>query len=112
MAVFDRGDVVLVHFPWTNNDGEIESKVRPGLVLRVEGPEERLIIQITSKNRSDQFPGKWVLKDSDLGQEMGLLVDSFIHYTKTAELHLRDIIRKIGYCKIIDDIEDSIEELE
>ncbi len=112
MAVYDRGDVVLVHFPWTNEDGIIESKVRPGLILRVEGPQERLIIQITSKNRSDHFPGKWILKDSDIGREMGLLTDSFIHYTQQAELHFRDIVRKIGFCRLIDEIEEYLENLD
>ncbi len=108
---YDRGDVVLVHFPWENRDGDIEMKVRPGVVLRSEGDQERLIIQITSKNRSDKLPGKWILKASEVGIQMGILTDSFINYTVQRELHTRDIIRKIGYCKIIDEIEEEVDGL-
>ena len=112
MAIYDRGDVVLVYFPWTNKEGNMEMKMRPGLVLRVEGPQERLVIQITSKNRSDNFPGKWIIKDSDLGKQMGLRMDSFVNYTVQKELTLRDIIRKIGYCGLIDKIEEEIESID
>lgn len=111
MATFDRGDVILVYFPWKDENGEIQFKSRPGIVLHVEADQKRLIIQITSRNRSGQFPGKWVLANSKLGLEMGLKKDSFIHYTKQAEINIRDVKRVIGYCSIIEDIQDELDEL-
>ncbi len=111
MPRYDKGDVVLVHFPWIDAKGDSQAKSRPGVVLSVEADQVRLIIQITSKNRSNKLPGKWVLAKSHLGIQMGIRLDSFINYTEQAQLQIRDIKRKIGYCSIIEQIEDEIENL-
>jgi len=111
MPRFDRGDVVLVYYPWKDEHGDIQVKSRPGLVLHVEADQKRLIIQITSRNRTNQFPGQWILAQSDLGKEMGILKDSFVHYTKQKEISINDIKRKIGYCSIIESIADDIDDL-
>jgi hypothetical protein len=95
---YNPGDVVLVHFPWDEADGTINWKLRPAVVLEINSPEERLLIQITSKNRSKTSPGVWITKESDEGHRMGLLTDSFINLAVKKELHVRDIVRVIGYC--------------
>jgi len=110
MPRYNIGDVVLVNFPWTNEDGTISYKIRPAIVREFSGDKERVIIQITSKNRSDKLPGIWVLKDSNEGQEMGLKADSFINVEIQAEIEFRDILRSIGTCPYMEEIERLIEE--
>ena len=110
MARYDRGDVVLVYFPYRDENNNLVVKVRPAVILSLEGDQERIIIQVTSKNRSDKLRGLWVVKDSTDGREMGLRTDSFINITYQITITLRDIIRKIGYCPLIDKIDEMLEE--
>lgn len=111
MARYDIGSVVLVKWPWEEVDGSIQMKVRPAIVYRLESDQDRLTIQLTSKNRSAQFPGLWILKESKEGKEMGLLQDSFVNITYQREIHMRDIIRQIGTCHLIfDKIENLLGE--
>lgn len=111
MPRYNIGDVVLVQWAW-KEDGEIKVIPRPAVVLQVEADQEWLVIKLTSTNRSDNYRGKWILMDSDNGKKMGLREDSFIHYKEQRQYHLRFIIRKIGYCPIIEDIQNELDELE
>jgi mRNA-degrading endonuclease toxin of MazEF toxin-antitoxin module len=109
---FGEGDVVLVIFPWEEPDGRTEWKVRPAVVLEVDSVEERVLIQITTKNKSKITPGLWITKASEDGQKMGLLHDSFINVLKQKTIHIRDIKRAIGTCseRVMEKIHNIIKE--
>lgn len=110
---FKPGDVVLVKFPWENSDGSVDFKVRPAVVWSIEGPQERLMIQVTTKNRSAKLPGVWIKKDSPEGKKMGLLMDSFINVGTQKEVRFIDITRLIGQCSeaLMDRLEEEIDRL-
>lgn len=110
MPRYDVGAVVLVHFPYKDHDGHIQVKPRPGIIYRLDGDRERVIIQITTTNRSNELPGIWVPKDSDKGKKMGILKDSFINVGTQLCLKFEDIIRVIGYCPLMNEIDRIVEE--
>jgi hypothetical protein len=95
------GDVVIVHYPYKDEKGEIIRKVRPAIVTRIH-EDNSALIQITSVNRTKSNSGYWVVKDSDLGKEMGLLTDSFINLETVRWIPNKYIIRKIGNYSDID----------
>lgn len=109
MGRYSEGDVVLVHFPYIDNEGINQCKVRPGVVTEQSDHNEYLMVQITSKNRSKTNRGIWVLKDSPEGNMMGILTDSFINLEQSIELKVRDIVRKIGNCPFLDEIQKQSE---
>ena len=110
MPRYEVGEVVLVLFPYQDHNGDIQVKTRPGLIYQLDGDRERVIIQITTTNRSDKLPGKWIPKDSEIGKKMGLLADSFINAGTQLCLRFEDIIRVIGFCPIMDEIEKIVED--
>ncbi len=79
------------------------AKKRPALVLEVYDRVYK-VCQITSKNRTGQFPGKWILKNSNIGRSMGILKDSFINMGRTVDVTEDYIDRKIGYYPDIDNL--------
>lgn len=104
MSNYARGNVVLVHFPYKEGG---TTKLRPAVVI--EGfPDESYICQITSKNRSDQFKGFWIEKDSSEGVLMGIKTDSFINVETTTTIKNIMIETVIGNCPFIDEIDDLI----
>ncbi|GAA0890369.1 hypothetical protein GCM10009122_00470 [Fulvivirga kasyanovii] len=107
---YQAGDVVTVYFPWRDEDGSIVMKERPAVVYEVDTVENRVLIQITSKNRSDKLPGIWVLKDSDAGKKMRLKKDSFINVSQMVNLNMRFIKRLIGFCPLMEKIQEIIED--
>ena len=101
---FKEGDVVLVPYTWKDEEGLIQFKIRPAVVYRIESDTEQLMIKCTHVNRSAQFPGKWILKNSKQGQEMGIKEDTFIHYTDTLTIKENYVKRLIGRCSFMDEI--------
>lgn len=106
MAKYSEGDVVLVHFPYIDNEGVPQCKSRPGVIVHQSDHNEYLTVQITSKNRSRTNKGIWVLKDSPEGVQMGLLADSYINIDQQTDLNIRDIKRKIGDCPFMEKIHE------
>lgn len=102
--IYDKGDVILVPFPYINESGNKIVKVRPALILNKVNNDDLAILYITSKNRSDSLKGKWILKDSDIGIKMGLKVDSFIQVMRSVLIKNNDIIRLIGNCPIMEEL--------
>jgi hypothetical protein len=108
---YSVGDVVLVKFPWRDENNEIKSKPRPAIIFKTQSEIRIALIKITSKNRLNQFPGRWIVKDSQLGKQMGLLMDSFIHLQELYWINPRLIIRKIGNYPEMDSITQDINNL-
>lgn len=109
MHLYQSGDVVLLPFPYQENDsnGNYQFKVRPGLILELKGKLVYAVIQITTKNKSDTHKGIWVKASSDRGKLMGLTKDSYINLEIIQDINESEIIRTIGY--IDDDLMDQIE---
>lgn len=105
------GDVVLVKFPWKDADGEIQIKPRPAIVLKEGNEFKCALIKITSKNRSNRLPGFWITKESKEGQEMGILMDSFINLTEAYWLSENLIFRVIGKYHNMDKIFKAMENI-
>ncbi len=93
---YSVGDVVLVKFPWRDENNEIKSKPRPAIIFKTQSEIGIALIKITSKNRLNQFPGRWIVQNSKVGKQMGLLMDSFIHLQELYWINPQLIIRKIG----------------
>jgi mRNA-degrading endonuclease toxin of MazEF toxin-antitoxin module len=99
--MYIRGDVVLVRFQYDDSD---ESKVRPALVLDTIDSNSKTC-KITSVNNSRKMAGRWIEKDSEVGNCMGITVDSFISVGDKYMVRTSTIIKKIGYCPIVDEID-------
>lgn len=104
---YSIGDVVLVHYPYIDKNGHRCTKVRPAVVLDLDG-DDHYIVQCTSKNRSDKLLGIWVLKESPEGIKMRISENTFINATETITLKPCFFIRKIGDCPFIDRLKDMI----
>lgn len=107
MSRYKKGDVVLVYFPYQDENGDMQVKKRPAVVLE-NLDDDNILIQCTSKNRSDKLPGIWVLKDSKEGRKMGILSDSFINVTNQISLKTIHIVRLIGYCPFMEKIDELL----
>lgn len=108
MPKYQRGDIVLVEFPFSDGIG---SKHRPAVVIREEYADEYLICQITKKNRSDKLRGFWILMDSEDGREMGIKTDSFVNADNTICLEILMFHKTIGRFPYIDELEDMIDNI-
>lgn len=107
MSFFKPGHVVTVPFAFTDSNGTIVQKIRPGVILK-EGPQLVFaIIQVTKTNRTDGSSGIWVKKDSQRGIDMGLHFDSFINLEVIRRFAEREILNLIGEVD-----EDCLDQLE
>lgn len=84
----EKGDIVLVVFPFTDVSG---NKRRPALVVGVSG-EHAIVIFITSKATGER---RWRVEVPHTGHT-GLSVASAVRCDKIASFDLRIITGKIG----------------
>jgi mRNA interferase MazF len=94
-----RGDVVLVHFPFSTGRG---SKVRPALVVQSDRNNGRLantiIVQITTNTRSVREPTQLLVDPGTPdGQTSGLVSPSAVSCENLAPIHESRIVRSIGH---------------
>jgi mRNA interferase MazF len=93
-----RGDIVLVDYPYTSSS---ETKVRPVLVIQNDRDNQRLkntiVIQITSQIQRSIEPTQLLIKmATHEGQESGLRQDSVINCVNLLTLSKDKILRKLG----------------
>ncbi|MBD2345190.1 type II toxin-antitoxin system PemK/MazF family toxin [Anabaena subtropica] len=90
-----KGDVVLVPFPFTDLTG---TKLRPGLVLWVDSAGNDITVCfISSQNTNNLSPEEFVLEQSDTEfSGTGLKVISKVRVTRLVTLERRLITRRIG----------------
>lgn len=107
---YKRGDVVLVRYP--NSDGETW-KPRPSLVIQADnietGLSQKILALISSQIEKRKGETRVIIfKDSKLGQDMGLRLDSVIvtDVLQTVENYL--IYKKIGHCSEMEAINISL----
>lgn len=94
-----RGDVVLVNYPFASGTG---SKTRPALVVQCDRNNSRIdntiIAQITSRTRFARTEPTQLLIEaaSPAGQQAGLLIDSALSCENLYTVRHDAIVRKIG----------------
>lgn len=106
---YKRGDVVLVRFP---NTDLTTFKNRPALIVQSDfvktGIAQRIVVLITS-NAGRKGPTRVpVSSSSDLGHEMGILVDSVIVVDNIATVPEKALHRVIGRCSFMDKIDVAL----
>jgi len=103
-----RGDVILVRFP--NSDLKTYTK-RPALVVQADietGLSQKIVALITS-NRARTGPTRvFVLKNSDLGTQMGLQIDSVVVVDNLATVIEREMDKIIGKCTEWSPVADAL----
>lgn len=93
-----RGDVVLVDYPYTSGS---ETKVRPVLVIQNDRDNQRLkntiVAQITSKTKRSLESTQLLIEiATQEGQESGLRQDSVVNNLNLLTLDKDKILRKLG----------------
>lgn len=93
-----RGDVVLVDYPYASGSG---AKVRPVLVIQNDRDNQRLlntiVIQITSVTRRALEPTQLLIElGTPAGGQSGLRQDSVVNCVNLLTLDKEKILRKLG----------------
>jgi mRNA interferase MazF len=94
-----RGDIVLVDYPYTSSS---EAKVRPVLVIQNDRDNQRLkntiVAQITSQTQRSLEATQLLIKlATDEGQESGLRQNSVINCVNLLTISKDKILRKLGH---------------
>jgi mRNA interferase MazF len=101
-AQYKKGDVVLVSFPYTTDDGSTNTKRRPAILISNDYNNARLddvlLVPLTSNtSRAAREPTQVeVLMNSPEGQSGGLRLDSVIDCTVIATIPKTLLVSKIG----------------
>lgn len=101
-AHYRKGDVVLVSFPYTTDDGQTQTKRRPAIIISNDGNNARLddvlLVPLTSNtSRATREPTQVVIAmNSPEGQAGGLRLDSVIDCTVIATIPKTLLVNKIG----------------
>jgi mRNA interferase MazF len=95
---YSRGDVVIVHFPFSSGSGK---KIRPALVVQNDRNNQRLTNVIlaaitTTTHRSNEPTQLLVEVNSPAGQQSGLVNDSVVTCEHLATIDNRLVVRTIG----------------
>ena len=94
-----RGDIVLVDYPYTSSS---EAKVRPVLVIQNDRDNQRLkntiVAQITSQTQRSLEATQLLIKlATDEGQESGLRQNSVINCINLLTISKDKILGKLGH---------------
>src|SRR5438128_652550 len=93
-----RGDVVLVDYPYASGTG---AKVRPVLVIQNDRDNQRLlntiVVQITSVTRRALEPTQLLIElATTAGRQSGLRQDSVVNCVNLLTLDKDKILRRLG----------------
>jgi mRNA-degrading endonuclease toxin of MazEF toxin-antitoxin module len=101
-AQYRKGDVVLVSFPYTTDEGQTQTKRRPAVIISNDYNNSRLddvlLVPLTSNTtRAGREPTQVVvLMNTPEGQAAGLRLDSVIDCTVIATIPKTLLVSKIG----------------
>ncbi len=101
-TTYRKGDVVLVSFPYTTDDGSTQTKRRPAVLISNDYNNARLddvlLVPLTSNTtRAAREPTQVeVLMDTPEGKAAGLRLDSVIDCTVIATIPKTLMVSKIG----------------
>lgn len=100
--VYRKGDVVLVSYPYTTDDGQTQTKRRPAVIISNDYNNARLddvlLVPLTSNtSRASHEPTQVVIDmKSPEGQAAGIRLDSVIDCTVIATIPKTLLVNKIG----------------
>jgi mRNA-degrading endonuclease toxin of MazEF toxin-antitoxin module len=100
--LYRKGDVVLVAFPYTTDDGSTQTKRRPAVIISNDYNNARLddvlLVPLTSNvTRATREPTQVVVEmSSPEGKSGGLRLDSVIDCTVIATIPKTLLVNKIG----------------
>jgi mRNA-degrading endonuclease toxin of MazEF toxin-antitoxin module len=100
--LYRKGDVVLVAFPYTTDDGSTQTKRRPAVIISNDYNNARLddvlLVPLTSNvTRATREPTQVVVEmSSPEGKAGGLRLDSVIDCTVIATIPKTLLVNKIG----------------
>jgi mRNA-degrading endonuclease toxin of MazEF toxin-antitoxin module len=101
-AIYRKGDVVLVSYPYTTDDGQTQTKRRPAVIISNDYNNSRLddvlLVPLTSNtSRATREPTQVVVPmNSPEGHAGGLRLDSVIDCTVIATIPKTLLVNKIG----------------
>ncbi len=99
---YHKGDVVLVSFPYTTDEGQTQTKRRPAVIISNDANNTRLddvlLVPLTSNTkRAVKEPTQVIVSmSSPEGQQGGLRLDSVIDCTVIATIPKTLLVSKIG----------------
>lgn len=99
---YRKGDVVLVSFPYTTDEGTTQTKRRPAVIISADANNDRLddvlLVPLTSNTtRATREPTQVVVRmNTPEGQAAGLRLDSVIDCTVIATIPKTLLVSKIG----------------
>lgn len=102
ISQYSKGDVVLVSFPYTTDEGQTQTKRRPAVIISNDYNNARLddilLVPLTSNTkRAVKEPTQVVIAmNSAEGQQGGLRLDSVIDCTVIATIPKTLLVSKIG----------------
>ncbi len=100
--LYRKGDVVLVSFPYTTDEGSTQTKRRPAVIISADANNARLddvlLVPLTSNTtRAKREPTQVVVEmKTPEGQAAGLRLDSVIDCTVIATIPKTLLVNKIG----------------
>lgn len=100
--LYRKGDVVLVSFPYTTDEGATQTKRRPAVIISADANNARLddvlLVPLTSNTtRAKREPTQVVVEfKTPEGQAAGLRLDSVIDCTVIATIPKTLLVNKIG----------------
>jgi mRNA-degrading endonuclease toxin of MazEF toxin-antitoxin module len=101
---YRKGDVVLVSFPYTTDEGTIQAKRRPAVIISGDYNNARLddvlVVPLTGyTSKLEARESRWLVMiamNSPEGQAAGLRLDSVIDCTIIATIPKTLLVNKIG----------------
>lgn len=99
---YHKGDVVLVSFPYTTDDGQTQTKRRPALIISNNHNNTRLddvlLVPLTSNTKRATHEQTQVIvrMNTPEGKSAGLRLDSVIDCTVIATIPKTLLVNKIG----------------
>jgi mRNA interferase MazF len=101
-TTYHKGDVVLVSFPYTTDDGQTQTKRRPAVIISNNHNNTRLddvlLVPLTSNTKRATHEQTQVIvrMNTPEGQAGGLRLDSVIDCTVVATIPKTLLVSKIG----------------
>jgi mRNA-degrading endonuclease toxin of MazEF toxin-antitoxin module len=102
LTQYNKGDVVLVSFPYTTDQGQTQTKRRPAVIISNNHNNVRLddvlLVPLTSNTKrvAHEQTQVIVLMNTPAGQSGGLRLDSVIDCTVIATIPKALLVNKIG----------------
>ena len=101
MSTYQRGDIVVVAFPYTGSDGRVTVKGRPALIISSawvnKNTEDIIVAAISSRQPTRDYPTDFCIeKGTSTFQHSGLRVSSIVKSAVVATIPKYVVARRLG----------------